>query len=46
MKGKINTSKLKRILKETDTFRTKLGKKTGTTESSTEIIREDRDRGH
>ena len=39
-------SELKRVMKETDTFRIELGKKTGTTKSSADIIREDRNHTH
>lgn len=45
MKRKANASKLKRVMKEVDSFRLELGKKTGITTSSA-IIREDRDNGH
>ncbi len=33
-------------MKETEKFRIELGKKTGITSSSADIIREDRDHGH
>jgi hypothetical protein len=46
LERKVKTEKLKRVMKEIDAFRIELGKKTGTTESSAEIIREDRDHGH
>jgi predicted transcriptional regulator len=46
LERKVKTEKLKRVMKEIDTFRTELSKKTGTTEPSVDIIREDRDHGH
>jgi hypothetical protein len=46
LERKVKTEKLKRVMKEIDTFRIELSKKTGTTESSADIIREDRDHGH
>jgi len=46
LERKVKAEKLKRIMKEIDTFRNELGKKTGTTKSSADIIREDRDYGH
>ncbi len=46
LERKVKAEKLKRIMKETEAFRLKLSKKTGTTASSAEIIREDRDHGH
>ena len=33
-------------MKEIDTFKTELSKKTGTAASSADIIKEDRDHGH
>ena len=46
LKRKVKAEKLKRVMKEIDAFRTELGKKTGITVSSADIIREDRDHGH
>jgi len=46
LEKKVKAEKLKRLLKERDTFRIELGKKTGITASSAEIIREDRDHHH
>jgi len=46
LERKVKTEKLKRVMKEIDTFRIEIGKKTGTTESSMDNIREDRDHGH
>ena len=42
----VKIKKLKKTLAEIDKFRNELGKKTGATTSSAEIIREDRDHGH
>jgi hypothetical protein len=42
----VKAEKLKQVLKETEKFRIKLAEKTGITESSADIIREDRDHGH
>jgi hypothetical protein len=46
LEKKVKTEKLKLLMKETQAFRTNLSKKTGTTTSSAEIIREDRTHGH
>jgi len=46
LERKVKTEKLKRIMKDVDAFRNELGKKTGITRSSADIIREDRDFGH
>ena len=46
LERKVKAEKLKRVLKETEKFRIELGKKTGITASSADIIREDRDHGH
>jgi hypothetical protein len=46
LERKVKTEKLKLVMKEIDTFRIELSKKTGTTASSADIIREDRDHGH
>jgi len=46
LERKVKAEKLKRIMKEIDTFRKDLNKKTGITASSAEFIREDRDHGH
>jgi len=46
LERKVKAEKLKRLVKEIDTFRSELGKKTGTTASSTDIIREDREHGY
>jgi hypothetical protein len=46
LEKKVKAEKLKRVMIEIDAFRTELGKKTGITESSADIIREDRDHGH
>ena len=46
LERKVKAEKLKRVMKEIDAFRTDLAKKTGITESSAEIIREDRDLGY
>jgi len=43
---KVKAEKLKRKMKEIDEFRNELGKKTGITTPSSDIIREDRDHGH
>lgn len=42
----VKKERLKNALKELDTFRKEIAKKTGETTSSTESIREDRDHGH
>ena len=42
----VKRKKLTKTLEEIDRFRNELGKKTGITESSADIIREDRDHGH
>jgi len=42
----VKIRKLKKTLEKVDKFRTELGKKTGVTVSSAEIIRDDRDHGH
>jgi len=46
LERKVKAEKLKKMLKETDAFRAELARKTGLTKSSSDIIREDRDRGH
>ena len=46
LERKVKAEKLKRVMKEINTFRNELGKKTGITASSADIIREDRDHGH
>jgi hypothetical protein len=46
LEKKVKAEKLKRLMKDTQTFRTNLSKKTGTTTSAAEIIREDRNHGH
>ena len=46
LERKIKAEKLKRVMKEIDEFRREIGKKTGITVSSADIIREDRDHGH
>jgi predicted transcriptional regulator len=46
LERKVKAEKLKRVMKEIDTFRIELSKKTGITASSADIIREDRDHGH
>ena len=43
---KVKQEKLKQVMKETEAFRAELGKKTGLTASSADIIRKDRDHGH
>jgi len=42
----VKKEKLKQVMREVNAFRKELGKKTGVTASSAEIIREDRDHGH
>jgi hypothetical protein len=42
----VKDKKLKNALAEATSFRKELGKKTGVTQSSVEIIREDRDHCH
>ena len=46
LERRVKAEKLKQTVKEIDNFRTALGKKTGITESSADVIREDRDHGH
>jgi predicted transcriptional regulator len=46
LERKVKAEKLKRVMKEINTFRTELSKKTGVTASSADIIREDRDHGY
>ena len=46
LERRVKAEKLKQVIKEIDAFRTESGKKTGITESSADIIREDRDHGH
>ena len=46
LERKVKAEKLKRLMKEIDIFRSELAKKTGTTASSADIIREDREHGH
>ena len=43
---KVKQEKLKQVMKETEAFRVELGKKTGLTASSADIIRKYRDQGH
>ena len=42
----VKRKKLKQMIKEVDEFRNELGKRTGMTESSTDIIRLDREHAH
>lgn len=42
----VKSTKLKKLMKEIDDSRNKLGKKTGVTVSSADLIREDREHGH
>lgn len=42
----VKRDKLRKVMKEVDGFRRKLGKKTGRTSSPSETISEDRERGH
>ena len=46
LEQEVKRRKLKKTLEEVTKFREELGKKTGLTLSSAEIIREDRDHGH
>ena len=46
LERKVKAEKLKKVMKEIETYRTELSKKTGTTASSVDIIREDRNHGH
>jgi len=46
LERKVKVEKLRRVMREIDAFRNELGKKTGITGSSADIIREDRDHGH
>jgi len=46
LERKVKAARLKQVMKEIDSFRIELSKKRGITESSTDIIREDRDHGH
>ena len=46
LEKKVKAEKLKKFLKETETFRINLNKKTGLTTSSADSIREDRNHGH
>ncbi len=46
LERRVKAEKLKQVIKEIDAFRNELGKKTGITKSSEDIIREDRDYGH
>ena len=46
LERKVKVEKLRRFMREIDAFRNELGKKTGITVSSADIIREDRDIGH
>ena len=46
LERRVKAEKLKQVIKEIDTFRNELGRKTGITQSSAEIIRKDRDYGH
>ncbi len=42
----VKSTKMKKLMKEIDEFRNKLGKKTGITASSADLIREDREHAH
>lgn len=42
----VKRKKLEKVLEKVDKFRNELGKQTGITRSSAEIVREDRDHGH
>jgi ribosome-associated translation inhibitor RaiA len=46
LEKKVKAERLKQVIKEVNAFRSELNKKTGITESSVELIREDRDHGH
>ena len=46
LERKVKAEKLKRVMKEINEFRIGQGKKTGITQSSADIIREDRNHGH
>ena len=46
LERKVKVEKLRRVMREIDAFRNELGKKTGITVSSADIVREDRDHGH
>ncbi len=46
LERRVKVEKLKQVIKEIDAFRNELGEKTKITQSSAEIIREDRDHGH
>ena len=46
LERRVKAEKLKRVTREIDAFRNELGKKTGITVSSADLIREDRDHGH
>ena len=46
LERKVKAEKLKRVMKEINEFRNQMGKKTGITESSADVIREDREHGH
>ena len=46
LERRVKAEKLKQVMKEIDAFRNELGEKTKITQSSAEIIREDRDHGH
>ncbi len=46
LEKRVKAEKLKQVIRETETFRKELSKKTQITESSAETIREDRDHGH
>ena len=46
LERKVKAEKLNRVMEEVDEFRNKLGKKTGVTASSADIIRDDREYGH
>jgi hypothetical protein len=46
LERRVKVEKLKQVTKEINAFRNQLGKKTGITKSSADIIREDRDHGH
>jgi len=42
----VKKKKLRKVVKDVDRFRNKLGERTGMTASSADIVREDREHGH
>ena len=46
LEGMVKKKKLKKTLREVDKFRNELSKKIGTTQSSADIIRQDREHAH